>query len=129
MDDAFVMLNGRKHRKRTTQGWDLCVEWADGTTSWEPLKNLKESNPIEVAEYAATQGLIEEPAFAWWAKYTLNRRKKIIKAVNKRYWKRTHKFGIRVPHSVQEAREIDRENGDDRWEKSIQKEMNKVAVA
>ena len=34
-----------------------------------------------------------------------------------------------MPHSVEEAREIDRINGNDRWEKSIQKEMSKVAVA
>jgi hypothetical protein len=45
------------------------------------------------------------------------------------YNKRTHKYGIRVPKSVEEAYDIDKENGDDRWAKSIQKEMNNVKVA
>jgi hypothetical protein len=61
--------------------------------------------------------------------YTLKKRDTIISAVNKRYWKRTHKHGILVPKSVAEAYEIDKENGDDRWARSIQKEMNAVRVA
>jgi hypothetical protein len=50
-------------------------------------------------------------------------------AVNKRYRQRTHKYGIRVPKSVHEAFEIDRENGDTKWADAIQKEMNNVRVA
>jgi hypothetical protein len=29
------------------------VEWKDGLATWVPLKDLKNSNPVEVAEYAA----------------------------------------------------------------------------
>jgi hypothetical protein len=103
------------------------VEWKDGTTSWVPLSTLKESNPLEIAEYAVTHELSDgEPAFSWWVPFTLKKRDAIIYAVNKRYWKRTHKYGIRVPKSVAEAYEINKENGDDRWAQSIQKEMNAV---
>ena len=42
------MENGIKKRKITTKGWDLKVEWKNGTSSWIPLKDLKESNPIEI---------------------------------------------------------------------------------
>jgi hypothetical protein len=38
--------------------------------SWERLMDLKESNPIEVAEYAIWRGIDNEPAFAWWVPYT-----------------------------------------------------------
>ena len=31
--DGFRMVNGKKVRKRTTTGWDIEVEWRDGTTS------------------------------------------------------------------------------------------------
>jgi hypothetical protein len=48
----MVMPNGRKVRKRTTKGWELLVKWKDGTTTWIPLKDLKETNPVELAEYA-----------------------------------------------------------------------------
>jgi hypothetical protein len=38
----------------------------DGISSWIPLKDLKESNPVEAAEYAVANKIAGEPAFAWW---------------------------------------------------------------
>jgi hypothetical protein len=38
--------------RKTTVGWSLLVKWADGTESWIPLKDLKESHLIEMAEFA-----------------------------------------------------------------------------
>ena len=54
-------------------GWDLCVEWRDGSTDWVPLKELKESNPVQVAEYAVVNDLANLPAFRWWVRDTLKR--------------------------------------------------------
>jgi hypothetical protein len=66
-DNAWIIShNGNKSRRRTTQGWELCVEWKDGSTSWIPLKDLKTSNPIQVGEYAIAHNIANEPAFAWW---------------------------------------------------------------
>ena len=42
--------NGNERPKVTTRSWKLLVEWIDGQTSWIDLKELKESNPNEVAE-------------------------------------------------------------------------------
>ena len=39
------------------------------------------------------------------------------------------KFGIRLPHSVKEALEIDQATGADFWRKALNKEMSKVKVA
>jgi hypothetical protein len=78
----------------------------------ESLSELKESSPVEVAEYAMAHGLAEEPAFSWWVPPTLKKRDTIVSAVNKRCRKQTHKYGIQVPRSVQEAFKIDRKNGD-----------------
>ena len=65
-DDAFItMPNGQKKPRMTTKGWHLCCQWNDGSTSWHPLKDLKESHPIQVAEYAVNNKLLEEPAFNW----------------------------------------------------------------
>jgi hypothetical protein len=50
--DQCYTKNGRKYKKKTTAGWELEVEWKDGSTSWVPLKPLKESNAIDVAVYA-----------------------------------------------------------------------------
>jgi hypothetical protein len=118
-----------RHLRRTTKGWKLLIQWKDGTSTWERLANLKESNPVQVAEYAVANKLAEEPAFIWWIKDVLRRRDRIISKVKARYWKRTHKFGIRVPKSVKEALEIDAEMGTDFWKRAIEKEMANVMPA
>ena len=104
-------MNGRSQMRKTTKGWRLCVRWRDGTTSWERLADLKESNPVEVAEFSVAQGIANEPAFSWWVPCTLRKRNSIIAAVNKRTLKRTHKFGIQFPKNVDDARRTDEENG------------------
>jgi hypothetical protein len=128
MADRFVTVKGRRHMKRTTRGWQLCVKWKDGSTSWERLADLKESNPVEVAEFAVAQAIDHEPAFCWWVPYTLKKRTRIIGAINARYHKRTHKFGVRLPKNAEEARKIDLENGNTMWQDAIAKEMKGVRV-
>ena len=41
--------SGNLHWKRTTPGWKLLVEWKDGSVDWVPLKDLKQSNPVDLA--------------------------------------------------------------------------------
>jgi hypothetical protein len=43
-DEAFVELKGKRVRRMTTKGWKLCIQWKDGSTSWERLKDLKSLN-------------------------------------------------------------------------------------
>ena len=80
------------------------LHWKDKSTPWERLSEMKESYPVEVAEYAEAVGISDEPAFSWWTAHVLKKRQRIIAAVNKRYHKLTHKFGIKVPKTVEEAR-------------------------
>ncbi|GAX26404.1 hypothetical protein FisN_UnNu099, partial [Fistulifera solaris] len=70
-EEAFVIHNNRKYPKRTTKGWKLCCLWNDGTTTWEKLKDLKQSHPLQLAEFAVARQIAEEPAFSWWVPYTL----------------------------------------------------------
>ena len=62
---ALAKTAGTAKGSKTTWGWDLLVKWKDGSTSWVPLKDLKESNPIELAKYAMANHLQDEAAFAW----------------------------------------------------------------
>ena len=63
----------------TTKGWEFQVQWNDGTSPWVPLKDMKESNLIEVAEYAtARSGIQLEPAFIWWIPNMLHKHDQII---------------------------------------------------
>ena len=57
-DDDMITRNGRSIQRKTTKGWFLCVKWKDDSTSWVPLKDLKESNLLEVSEYAVANKLV-----------------------------------------------------------------------
>ena len=105
------------------------MQWKDQSTTWVTLKDMKEAYPVQSAEYAIQARIAEEPAFAWWAPHTLKKRNRIIAKVKSKYWLRTHKFGIRIPKSVKEAREIDAENGNTYWWDTILKEMKNVRPA
>ena len=51
--DTFkVSSTGKERQRESTIGWKILVQWTDDSTSWIPLKVLKEHNPIEVAEFA-----------------------------------------------------------------------------
>jgi hypothetical protein len=92
--DDFVIVNGQHKQKWTTKGWELLVEWKDGAVMWVPLKDLKETNPIEVAEYAIANKIDHEPAFAWWVKTVMKKRERIVSKLQKKYWRTEYKFGI-----------------------------------
>ena len=48
--DGFIKSSsGNLHRKSTTCGWKLLVEWKDGSVDWVPLKELKQYNLDELA--------------------------------------------------------------------------------
>ena len=129
-DDAFItMRNGKIKPRITTKGWQLCCQWNDGSTSWHALKDLKESHPLQVAEYAVNNKLAEEPAFSWWVKHALNTRDRIISKMKSRYLRRDQKYGIEIPKTVQRALEIDKETGTTYWADAIKKEMNNNAKA
>jgi hypothetical protein len=68
---VFVTKTGTKCICQTTKGWSMLIEWTDGCRQWVDLKLFKHLNQLQVAEYAAAQGLTEELAFAWWVLYTL----------------------------------------------------------
>ena len=87
------------------------MEYQDGSTQWVSLHDVKESNPVQMAEYAVANKLVEEPAFRWWVPYTLKKRDRIIKAMGKRFHRKLEKFGLKVPRNMKEALEIDRETG------------------
>ena len=65
--------------------------------------------------------LTEEPAFKWWVPH--------ISKVKSQYWQTTHKFGIRLPHSIEEALEVDEQTGTNFWQQVINKEMQCAKIA
>ena len=97
--------------RQTTIGWKFLCEFKDGSNNWVSLKVLKESHPIEVAEYLTVLDLETAPAFLWWMPYTLKKHDQIVSSINHRIIKQDHKFGIKIPRNVKEAVRLDQENG------------------
>lgn len=131
-DGYVVDRNGRKRLRKTTAGVKLKVALRSGdkiTETWLPLKDLKESNPVQVAEFAKARGLDKEPAFKWWVNHTLKKRDMIIASITTRLKRSTHKYGIEIPRNIEHAKEIDKKNGNTLWMDALGMEMDNVEVA
>jgi hypothetical protein len=64
IDGAFITDKyGNQHRRKTSMGWEMLIRWKGNTTSWVKLSDVKDSHPIEVAEYAVANKIVEQPAF------------------------------------------------------------------
>ena len=110
--DAFItMRSGTKRRHETTIGWQLLVQWKDGSTNWVALKDLKELYPVQVAEYSVAAKISLELAFTWWVPHTLKKCNCIISNVKSKYWLRTHKFGIRTQSQPRKLNNLIRKMG------------------
>ena len=128
--DAFIVSsNGGRRRKETTKGWEILLQWKDGSTTWETMKDVKAAYPVQLAEYAHNCRISSMPAFAWWVPFVLKKRNRIISKIKTKYWVKTHKFGIRIPKNVAEAQKLDTLNGNTLWWDAICKEMKNIMVA
>ena len=129
-DDMYITTkSGQRRLRQTTAGWEFLVRWKDGQEQWVHLAILKESNPVDVAEFVKSRGLETEPAFRWWIPYTLKKRDRTISAVNSRVRRASHKYGIEIPTSVTHAYEIEKWNGNTFWSDAISKVMGNLIVA
>jgi hypothetical protein len=130
MADKYLLTKtGTKQMHQMTQGWKFLVQWANGTRQWIDLKILKESNPVQVAEYVTSRNIADEPAFAWWVPYVLRKQDVIVFALTTRVRKTSHKNGVELPTSVKHAIEIDQKNGNTLWQDALSKEMGNVCIA
>ena len=93
------------------------------------MKDMKNSYTVQLAEYAVTCKLSQEPAFAWWVPYVLKKRNRIFTKVKYKYCLWTHKFGIRIPKSVHDAKMLDKKNSNTLWWDAICKEMKNFKIA
>ena len=70
----YSMKTYRIQEKRRTK-----ASWIKGTKS--PIKYLKASNPVELAEYVIGKRLYVEPDFKWWVIDVIRYRNRIIAKV------------------------------------------------
>jgi hypothetical protein len=82
VDDSAIRDTGG-NKICTTKGWHLIVAWKDGTSFSIPLREMENSYPLETAEYAISNKLEQEPAFAWWVPHVNQKKERIIAKVKK----------------------------------------------
>jgi hypothetical protein len=82
-----------KDYPRLESSWIL--EGSDRVLS--ELAGLKDSYPIELAEFAKELGIADEPACAWWVPLTLRRWNATFSAVKARVRRRTTSMGLKFP--------------------------------
>ena len=111
-DDLVNTPSGRKRKRKSTIGWKLLVQFGDKSQQWVPLKIIKETNPVDVAEFAVSRRIDDEPAFSYWVPYTLRKRDVIVASLSHRLRKTTHKYGIQVPNNIADTIKIDSDNKD-----------------
>jgi len=118
--------------RHTTKGWRMLVAWRDGSTSYVPLREMKNSFPLETADYAVSNNIHTKPAFTWWVPRVLRKRDRLICKLKKgktKYWQHTHKYGVELSKSAQEALDINYKTGTTFWRDAIDKEMRNVMHA
>ena len=87
VNDFIKSSHGKLHRKRKNHVYKLLVEWKYGSVDLVSLKDLEQSNPVELAEYAVVNEIRDEPDLNWWVKETLRRQDKIMSKVKSKYWR------------------------------------------
>ena len=115
--------------RKTTIGWSILVKLKNGGEQWVPLRIMKLNYPIEIAEYAVSREISDEPAFCWWVPFTLRKRDTIVSSIRARIAKSNYKYGIKIPKTIKEALTLDAENGNTLWRDSIDLEMNTILPA
>ena len=128
-NNMVTTKSGRSRPVKSTEGWTMEVLFNDDSKQWVPLRILKETNPIEVAEYALANGISTEPAFSYWVPFTMRKRDMIISAVTHRVRSTSRKFGVKIPRSMDDVHKFDAENGNDFWLQATNKEIKNIKVA
>ena len=99
-DASIITRNGIKHCRETKNGVEVFAQWKDEKTTWATLKDMEYSYPVQMAEQ---RRIVGNPEFACWIRNVLTKRKFIIGKLKLKYWVCTHKFGVKIPKSAQEA--------------------------
>ena len=62
-DQKFTDHNSKVQYKRSTKGWQICVQWKDSSTSWEKLSVTKEYYSVKTDKHAVNNDIGGKPDF------------------------------------------------------------------
>ena len=59
------------HFHQSDSEWYFLIQWKDGDHDIVSLKDIKESYPVQVADYVLKNNLVHYHVFKWWVPYTI----------------------------------------------------------
>jgi Reverse transcriptase (RNA-dependent DNA polymerase) len=109
--------------------WNVLVAWETGELTYEPLK-VVQHDKLMCALYARKHNLLNEPGWVQFRKHA-KREKKLVRMANQA---RLHSFrtapvymfGHLVPRNHEQAIEIDKQNGNTRWQDAEKEELKAI---
>ena len=110
--------------------YNVQIAWEDGSITFEPLHTIGDDDPATCAVYAEKNGLLDKPGWKRFRRIAKNQKKlkrflNQAKLASKRMAKR-YQFGYEVPKSPEHALQIDKANGNTKWEDSMALEMTQL---
>ena len=110
--------------------YNVRVEWETGEITDEPLNVMITDAPIPLAQYALKNKLLEREG--WRSLKRIARREKKLKRMANQARLRSFRtepkymYGFQVPRDYKEALELDKRNGNTKWEDSTKLEMEQL---
>jgi len=107
--------------------YNVLIEWADGSKTWEPINLIGKTDKFTLAAYAKEHDLLDTPG--WKFLQSTARREKRLKRMVNQARRASHnnairyKFGVQIPQTVKEAYVLDAANGDTKWADAIKTEL------
>ncbi len=110
--------------------YNVMIEWENGEITSEPLSIIAADDPVTCAIYARDNNLLETDGWKWF-KAIAKRDKKLLRMVNQAKLQsyRTaprYKYGYEIPKDFNHAVELDKRNGNTKWQDSTMLEMDQL---
>ena len=85
IDETYITSKNGGHRKhQTTKGWEILFQWGNGSTTWEPLKDIKEWYQVQLLKYSIQNGIRSLPIFDWWIPFVIKKKNWITAKIKSR---------------------------------------------
>ena len=81
------------------------------------------------SDYPVSNKVLEEPLFAWWATYIINKGNVLVSKVKSQHHKLTDNYGLEMPIALAHAHHMDKENGNTLWMDVYNKDAKKNYIA
>ena len=87
------------------------------------MKNLKESDQVELTEHAVANQLVEGPAFKWWVLLIFKKKDRTLQKTEPGCHRIIQEVEIETPRTFKMALRVDSETGIAIWKNALIQEM------